>query len=80
MRGSLGHDLLSFGLLGFGIGNGLDLFVFFLVQIVEGVVKRSFELLLLCDLTSLVFLNRIEVLHVIHEIGDALRLEQYFNK
>ena len=80
MRGGLGHDLLSFGLLGFGIGNGLDLFVFFLVQIVEGVVKRSFELLLLCDLTSLVFLNRIEVLHVIHEISDALRLEQYFNK
>ncbi len=39
LRGGLGHDLLSFGLLGFGIGNGLDLFVFFLVQIVEGVVR-----------------------------------------
>ena len=80
MRGGLGHDLLCFGLLGFGIGNGFNLFVFFLVQVVEGVVKRSFELLLLCDLASLVFLNRIEVLHVIHEIGDALRLKQYFNK
>ena len=29
VRGGLGHDLLSFGLLGFGIGNSLDLFVFF---------------------------------------------------
>ena len=80
VRGGLGHDLLSFGLLGLGIGNGFNLFIFFLVQVVESVVKRSFKLLLLCDLASLVFLNRIEVLHVIHEIRDALRFEQHFNK